>query len=72
MLAWKKDFLPMRYFQYGNAILPDGENGSGLLAITTTAVEKDDFATTLWRVAGTRVETCDVLFACYSARHPAL
>ena len=54
MLAWKKDFLPMRYFQYGNAILPDGENGSGLLAITTTAVEKDDLATTLWRVAGTK------------------
>jgi hypothetical protein len=54
MLAWKKDFLPMRYFQYGNAILPDGENASGLLAITTIAVEKDDLATTIWRVAGTK------------------
>ncbi len=31
MLArWKKDNLPMRYFQYGNAFLPDGENTTQL------------------------------------------
>jgi hypothetical protein len=51
MLArWKKDNLPMRYFQYGNAILPDGENSTGYLAATTIAVETDDLVTTLWEV----------------------
>jgi hypothetical protein len=51
MLArWKKDNLPMRYFQYGNAILPEGENSTGYLAATTIAVETDDLVTTLWEV----------------------
>src|SRR5882757_2392667 len=50
LLHWKKDRLPMRYFQYGNAILLDGENSSKLLAVTTVAVERDDLTTTLWEV----------------------
>ncbi len=50
VLRWKKDIFPMRYFQYGNAILPDGDNGTQILAVTTIAVEQDDLTTTLWQV----------------------
>jgi len=48
---WQKDALPMHYFQYGNAILPDGENPTNYLAATTIAVKHDDLVTTLWEVA---------------------
>jgi hypothetical protein len=47
---WKKDTFPLRYFQYGNAILPNGENTTRILAATTVAVEQDDLTTTLWEV----------------------
>jgi hypothetical protein len=50
VLRWKKDILPMRYFQYGNAILPDGDNATQILAVTTVAVEEDDLTTTLWEI----------------------
>jgi hypothetical protein len=50
LARWKKDNLPMRYFQYGNAFLPDGENTTNYLAATTIAVEPDDLVTTLWEV----------------------
>jgi len=50
LTRWKKDNLPMRYFQYGNAFLPDGENSTRYLAATTIAVEMDDLVTTLWEV----------------------
>jgi hypothetical protein len=40
----------MRYFQYGNAFLPDGENSTPYLAASTIAVETDDQVTTLWEV----------------------
>lgn len=50
MASWKKDNLPMRFFQYGNAFLPDGENFTRYLAATTIAVESDDLVTTLWEV----------------------
>ena len=40
----------MRYFQYGNAIFPDGDNSSNILAATTIAVRGDDLTTTLWEV----------------------
>ncbi len=50
LAGWKKDNLPMRYFQYGNAFLPDGENSTRYLAATTIAVETDDLVTTLWEV----------------------
>jgi hypothetical protein len=49
-LAWEKDAWPMHYFQYGNAILPDGINHSHLLAVTTIAVRADDQQMGLWRV----------------------
>jgi hypothetical protein len=38
LVRWKKDNLPMHYFQYGNAVFPD-------------AVTPDDLVTTLWEVA---------------------
>jgi hypothetical protein len=50
LARWKKDSLPMRYFQYGNAFLPDGENATNCLAATTIAVEHKDLITTLWEV----------------------
>ena len=50
LARWKKDRLPMRYFQYGNAFLPDGENATKYLAATTVAVKTDDLVTTLWEV----------------------
>ena len=49
-LAWDKDNWPMRYFQYGNAILPDGVNHSRMLAVTTIAVRGADQQMGLWRV----------------------
>jgi len=50
LVRWEKDSLPMRYFQYGNAILPDGDNTTRYLAATTIAVKQDDLVTTLWEV----------------------
>jgi hypothetical protein len=50
LVRWQKDILPMHYFQYGNAILPDGENSTNYLAATTVAVKQDDLVTTLWEV----------------------
>ncbi|MGB9235237.1 MAG: hypothetical protein WCC04_12555 [Terriglobales bacterium] len=50
LVRWKKDALPMRYFQYGNAILPGGENTTNYLAATTIAVNDEDLVTTLWEV----------------------
>ena len=50
LLAWKKDRWPMRLFQYGNAFLPDGENSTPYLALTTIAVEGDDMVTSFYSV----------------------
>src|SRR5271168_2336112 len=50
LLAWKKDRWPMRFFQYGNAFLPDGENSTPYLAVTTIAVESEDMVTSLYAV----------------------
>ncbi|MFY9647044.1 MAG: hypothetical protein WAK29_17830, partial [Terriglobales bacterium] len=47
---WTKDKLSMRYFQYGNAFLPNGENSTRYLAATSIAVEHNDSATTIWEV----------------------
>jgi hypothetical protein len=51
LLSWKKDRWPMRFFQYGNAFLPDGDNSTPYLAVSTIAVEGDDMATSLFEVA---------------------
>jgi hypothetical protein len=50
LLAWRKDRWPMHFFQYGNAFLPDGENSTPYLAVTTIAVESDDMVTSLHAV----------------------
>ncbi len=50
LLAWQKDRWPMRLFQYGNAFLPDGENRTQCLTITTVAVESEDMVTSLYAV----------------------
>jgi len=51
-LAWRKDRWPIRLFQYGNAFLPSGENGTGVLAVTTIAVDGADGVMRLWRGDG--------------------
>ena len=50
LARWRKDALPMRYFQYGNVILPDGENNTDFLALTTIAVKGSDLVTSVWKV----------------------
>ena len=45
---WQKDRWSMKFFQYGNAFLPDGENGTNLLAFSTIAVEGADLQTSIW------------------------
>jgi hypothetical protein len=47
---WKKDRWPMGLFQYGNAFLPDGNNTTGLLAVTTVSVDRADLETSIWRI----------------------
>ncbi len=51
LMCWTKDSWPMSFFQYGNSLLPDGRNNTGLLACTTVAVRGSDLATSLWRVS---------------------
>ena len=48
--AWQKDPWPMGLFQYGNAVMPDGDNTTPFLALTTVAVESDDQVTLLYSV----------------------
>jgi hypothetical protein len=50
LLAWKKDRWPMDFFQYGNAFLPDGQNSTPYLAVTTIAVESEDMTTSLYGI----------------------
>ncbi len=49
-LSWTKDRWPMGLFQYGNAFLPDGDNTTDILALTTIAVKASDLETSLWRI----------------------
>jgi hypothetical protein len=50
ILQTKKDHWPMSLFQYGNAFLPDGQNTTNLLAVTTIAVQQADLETSIWHV----------------------
>ena len=50
LLEWKKDRWPMRFFQYGNAFLPDGDNATNYLALTTVAVEGEDCVTSIFEL----------------------
>ncbi len=48
LLEWKKDRWPMGLFQYGNAFLPDGNNTTRFLAVSTVAVESEDMSTHIY------------------------
>jgi len=50
LLAWQKDRWPMKLFQYGNAIFPDGDNRTEYLAVTSIAVESEDLVMSLYSV----------------------
>ena len=50
LLTWRKDRWPMKFFQYGNAFLPNGKNATSVLAVSTIAVESDDMVTSLYSV----------------------
>jgi hypothetical protein len=50
LLSWEKDAWPMGLFQYGNAFLPDGNNETPYLAVTTAAVKGDDAVTSIYAV----------------------
>jgi hypothetical protein len=50
VLSWEKDRWPMRFFQYGNALLPDGNNTTSYLAVTTVAVDSEDMVMSLYSV----------------------
>jgi hypothetical protein len=50
LLAWPKDRWPMRFFQYGNAFFPDGENHTPYLALTTVAVQAEDGVMSLYSI----------------------
>jgi hypothetical protein len=49
LVDWRKDNWSPKFFQYGNAFLPDGDNATDLLAISTIAVENADLQTSIWR-----------------------
>ncbi|MGH9566068.1 MAG: hypothetical protein ACRD4I_08805, partial [Candidatus Angelobacter sp.] len=49
LLGWQKDRWPMRWFQYGNIVLPDGHNTSSLLAITSVALQGGGLQTSIWK-----------------------
>lgn len=51
LLAWKKDFWPMGLFQYGNAFLPDGNNDTQYLAVSTVGVSSDDMTMSLYSIS---------------------
>jgi hypothetical protein len=53
LLSWKKDPLPMGLFQYGNAFLPDGNNTTQFLAVSTIAVQSGDLCTSLYPLRST-------------------
>jgi hypothetical protein len=50
LLGWEKDAWPMGLFQYGNAFLPDGNNETPYLAVTTAAVKRNDAVTSIYAV----------------------
>ncbi len=51
-VSWQKDRWPMKYFQYGNLIFPDGDSPTSLLAFSTIAVRDGDMRTYIRKIAG--------------------
>jgi hypothetical protein len=54
LASWRKDAWSMRFFQYGNAFLPTGENPSDYLAVSTVAVQDDDLVTAIYKLQAAR------------------
>ena len=50
LVSWRKDPWHKRLFQYGNVILPRGQNDGDVLAATGMAVRGEDDVMNLWRV----------------------
>jgi hypothetical protein len=50
LLAWQKDRWPSALFQYGNAVLPDGNSTTPYLALTTVAAESQDMVLSLYSI----------------------
>jgi hypothetical protein len=50
VIEWRKDRWPMKFFQYGNAVFPDGPNTTHCLAVTSVAVQSDDLVTSLYSI----------------------
>jgi hypothetical protein len=48
LISWEKDGWPMKWFQFGNIFLPDGNNTSNLLALSTVALRDADCETSIW------------------------
>ncbi len=46
---WHKDRWSMSFFQYGNAFLPDGENTTDFISVSTIAVRGADLQTSIYR-----------------------
>ena len=51
LASWQKDRWPMKFFQYGNAFLPDGDNQTNFIAASTVSVAGADLQTTIWRTS---------------------
>jgi hypothetical protein len=49
LAEWQKDNWSPKFFQYGNAVLPNGNNSTDFLAVSTIAVENADLQTSIWR-----------------------
>jgi hypothetical protein len=50
LIHWQKDRWPMGFFQYGNIFLPDGNNATNLLALTTIASKNADLETGIFKI----------------------
>lgn len=48
LIEWPKDSLHPKYFQFGNIILPKGNNNTNILAATAVAVKGWDGKTQVW------------------------
>ena len=51
LLHWQKDRWPMRFFQYGNILLPDGNNATNFLALTTVATKNADLQIDIYKLS---------------------
>lgn len=50
VIEWPKDKWHPRFFQFGNVILPKGDNSKNILAATGVAVKKTDAKLFFWKI----------------------